>query len=89
MRTIPLVALLLVACGGEADLADPMVDETTDDTTADDTTDETEEPAVDDRVIPLCEGSVGPDEIPDACQTLVYGRGGYCNRWTPCSELGQ
>ena len=80
MRALAAIALLLVACSGEA--GDPPVEET-------------ESDAIDvivpipparDPEVPLCDGETGPE--PGDCQTLVYKLAtGYCERFSPCSGL--
>ncbi len=68
-----LLALLVCACGAEAD--EVIVVEA--------------EPAAaqpEERPeVPLCEGS--PPASPALCQSLRYGDQGYCNRWVDCAGL--
>lgn len=80
MHTIILyLSLLLVACGGAAG---EYSDGTPDGGTVPDAGGPSE------PRIPLCPGEYPPE--PTDCQTLVYDlRTGYCNAWSPCSELGQ
>ena len=66
-----LLAVLLCACGAEAD--EPSADEPQE-TPATQTGRRPE--------IPLCEGS--PPASPDLCQSLRYGDRGHCNFWREC-----
>lgn len=98
MTTRTLVALLLAACGGttddtsfESDAPDaPYAPETTTASTAPADAGTHEPEPEPEPEFPLCPGSIGPDEEPDHCQTLVYRLdSGYCHMWTPCSDLGR
>ena len=73
-----LIWWLLSGCSGDADYGEPPV------------TDEEMEVVAPtperDPSMPLCEGETGPE--PGDCQTLVYKLAtGYCERFSPCSEL--
>lgn len=73
MRELLLTAVLLCACGAEAEADEVIVDESQ------------EPPAAQPEQrpeTPLCEGSPEPDGV--LCQSLRYGDRGYCNFWRKC-----